>query len=139
MALGKYYKTKHQMRCRCKGGVNKGQKYMCDSPCDKGEKFNRFLCDCFPDEPPCPNGASMVVTSNLSLKKGFDVVTTFVPLVMGVSRGAPARVVDDGLVQFHDGEEWIDVIQLPFTAGSEHEGSVIVMAISKAVVSSECF
>lgn len=139
MALGKYGVEDWEKNCRCKTGINKGELYDCASPCDKGERFNAFLCDCFPDEPPCPNGVSMVITSNISLRRGFDVVTTFVPLLTGVSRGAPARVIDDGLVQVHDGEEWIDVLQLPFTEGSEHGGSVITITVSKAKVSSECF
>lgn len=135
MALTKY--SEGLKRCRCDFGLNKGQLYVCSNPCDFNEFFSEFLCDCFPDEPPCPNGVALTVTSTLTVGRSFEIVETFIPAVYGVSRGAPARVYDDSLDVWRDGE-WQTLMTMPWVAGMEYEGKRIQFAIHKAVVSSVC-
>lgn len=129
--------------CGCAHGQNEGLSYDCQKPCEDGYKFAEFFCDCYRDEPVCPEGVAIEVRSHISLleKVGVEKLahqeSTF--LFALAPPGAPARVIAESeWIEVFMGDEWVPVGMAPFLDGQEYEGSVIGDVYHVVTVSPNC-
>ncbi len=129
--------------CGCTHGKNEGLSYDCDKPCEDGYKFVSFFCDCYRDEPVCPEGVAIEVLSHITLAEREGVerlghkVSTF--LFALAPPGAPARVKsrEEG-IEVLLGDEWNLIGMVPFLEGQEYGGSVISHVYHVVTVSPNC-
>ena len=125
-------------KCRCLTGVNQETAYECAQPCESGFFFEKFTCDCYPDEPVCPNGAAVTVTSYVQVRQGLtSQETTFFASVAGVTPNGPARVMGQAL-QIYAGDAWVDVGVVPYAKGDDYNGKEIIQVVHTAIVAPDC-
>ena len=128
--------------CYCRHGINAGVPYNCKQPCNEGEVFVEFFCDCWKSEPVCENPVGIQVESWITTQGpegvvGGGQVTSW--LFVQIPPGAFGRVSARGkaIEVFFDGQ-WRQVGLAPFVEGQEWEGEVITDVIHYVTVSPNC-
>ena len=124
-------------KCRCLTGINQDVAYECEQPCESGYFFESFNCDCYPDQPACPNGAVATVVSYIQVRQGIGGTETTFINVAGATPGGPARALGDTLEIYASGE-WAEVAALPYAVGDLYGGKAIVSIIRQATIAASC-
>lgn len=126
----------------CRHGVNQGVPYNKAQPCEQGEEFVEFLCDCWKPESFCDHPVAIQVLSYISTEAkdgipGGGQISSWI--FADVPPGAFGRVVAQGdrIEVYFDGE-WRQVGVAPFMEGQEFEGRRIHDVIHYITVSPNC-
>ena len=126
----------------CSHGVNQGIPYNKEQPCEPGEEFVEFLCDCWKPEPLCDSPVaiqvlSYVSTTGINGAPGGGQISSWI--FADVPPGAFGRVEarGDKIEVYFDGE-WREVGVAPFMEGQEFEGEKIMDVIHYVTVSPNC-
>lgn len=126
-----------QEKCKCLSGVNQDVAYECAQPCESGYFFEASSCECYQDQPICPNGAVVTVTSYIEIRGGMGGVETTFVNVTGISPGGPARVIDSTLEIYSSGA-WVEAGSLPYEVGDTYGGGTILAVYRSAVTAATC-